>query len=368
MKCLFKSAEYLIQELKRYPNWNNNTCFTAYISLLSFYNESELLEECRPFYKGNATKDNLKRECDFLRSADPDETIVFYYDGHNAEANLGLDRVVVGTELEEWLPKGCIVVLDTCDAEWWIDILGSGRTVLASCEKYQSSYGWEYYGWFTGNKEVQFRNGSRLPLGIIGSQEAAQDSNNDGWISWSESFEFASVSTQQFVASYNETMNPVIYNDLGFDPPFVLRGWVHPPIANFTYTTAFEGKPVIFNASTSNGTIVYYQWDFGDGNITKTTKPIITHIYSVGNYTVRLEVIDSQGLFHHVVETDIKIRMIGDLNGDYKVNIVDIVIVARALGSRPGDPRWNPDCDLNNDELINFDDLEKVAEHFGKRL
>jgi len=57
-----------------------------------------------------------------------------------------------------------------------------------------------------------------------------------------------------------------------------------PPIANFTY---MPEKPVVnetitFNASSSydpDGTIVNYEWDFGDGNITSTTAAIITHSY-----------------------------------------------------------------------------------------
>lgn len=39
--------------------------------------------------------------------------------------------------------------------------------------------------------------------------------------------------------------------------------------------------------------------------------------------------------------------MIGDVNGDGKVNIVDLYMVAKAFGSHMGDQRYRLDCDLN---------------------
>ena len=75
-----------------------------------------------------------------------------------------------------------------------------------------------------------------------------------------------------------------------------------PPFANFTYTppTPQVGDAITFNASASydpDGTIVSYDWDFGDGSITTVAVPIITHIYAVaGAYSVTLTVTDDDGL------------------------------------------------------------------------
>jgi hypothetical protein len=55
-----------------------------------------------------------------------------------------------------------------------------------------------------------------------------------------------------------------------------------------------------------------------------------------------------------------------DLNSDGRVNILDISIVAKSFGSRPGDPNWNETADLNKDELINILDISRVAKDFGK--
>ncbi|MEM0057782.1 MAG: PKD domain-containing protein [Candidatus Bathyarchaeia archaeon] len=75
----------------------------------------------------------------------------------------------------------------------------------------------------------------------------------------------------------------------------------HGPKADFKAVpeTAKVGEKIKFDASTSlpgwNGThtmpITEYRWNFGDGNITVTTQPIVYHRYSAaGNYYVTLTV------------------------------------------------------------------------------
>jgi hypothetical protein len=76
------------------------------------------------------------------------------------------------------------------------------------------------------------------------------------------------------------------------------------PVASFTFSPSYPiiGDIVTFDASASydpDGSIVSYKWDFGDGNITTVTNPIITHIYTTAtstvNYTVTLTVTDNEG-------------------------------------------------------------------------
>lgn len=77
-------------------------------------------------------------------------------------------------------------------------------------------------------------------------------------------------------------------------------GWPT-PVASFTYAPSEPAlnQAVNFDASDSyhpNGTITSYSWNFGDG----TTAPgiIANHAYaSAGNYTVVLNVTDSEGLW-----------------------------------------------------------------------
>jgi hypothetical protein len=48
------------------------------------------------------------------------------------------------------------------------------------------------------------------------------------------------------------------------------------------------------------------------------------------------------------------------------VDITDIVAAALAFGCVPGDPKWNPDADLNNDGLIDIVDLVTIGVNFGR--
>ena len=54
-----------------------------------------------------------------------------------------------------------------------------------------------------------------------------------------------------------------------------------------------------------------------------------------------------------------------DVNGDGKVNILDLIRIATSLGARPGDPQWNPNADVNCDNIINILDLILVANSLG---
>jgi hypothetical protein len=57
-------------------------------------------------------------------------------------------------------------------------------------------------------------------------------------------------------------------------------------------------------------------------------------------------------------------------NGDvYKDNVIDardIAAVAKAYGSYPGHPHWNPDADLNKDGKVDAKDLALVCRFFGQ--
>jgi uncharacterized protein (DUF2141 family) len=68
-----------------------------------------------------------------------------------------------------------------------------------------------------------------------------------------------------------------------------------------------------------------------------------------------------------IVAAVVPVRAIlGDVNGDGKVDMRDLGIVAKAFGSTPLDPRWNPAADLNGDGVVNMVDIGIVAINFGK--
>lgn len=149
------------------------------------------------------------------------------------------------------------------------------------------------------------------------------------------------------------------------------------PSASFTWFPIVPhfNQTVKFDASASssgwNGTthsqIVNYTWDFGDNVITSTTGQIIYHAYSArGNYTVNLRVTASDGGIGYSTENLTATGLIGDLNGDGKVDMRDIATVAAAFGSSPGRPRWNPISDVNGDGRVDMRDIATVARRFGE--
>lgn len=56
----------------------------------------------------------------------------------------------------------------------------------------------------------------------------------------------------------------------------------------------------------------------------------------------------------------------GDTNVDGAVNVLDLITIANALGTKPGDPKWNPKTDVKQDNVINVLDLIATANHLGE--
>jgi len=150
------------------------------------------------------------------------------------------------------------------------------------------------------------------------------------------------------------------------------------PTANFTWSplTPRMNQTVSFDATStilgwngnSNPPIVNYAWNFGDNNITSGYYPTIAHTYAAaGNYTVSLNIIDASGFTGNITQT-LTVQnstLVGDINGDGVVNILDAILLANAFGSTPGSPTWNPAADLNGDGVVNILDAILLANNFG---
>lgn len=77
--------------------------------------------------------------------------------------------------------------------------------------------------------------------------------------------------------------------------------------------------------------------------------------------------------FLYVVPTKAEVTVIdsdfhkmGDVNWDGFIDSVDVDLVKAAYASRPGDPNWNPDCDLDGDGEVTLYDMTKAAGNVGK--
>lgn len=72
------------------------------------------------------------------------------------------------------------------------------------------------------------------------------------------------------------------------------------------------------------------------------------------------------------VDGSVAMRIVGDINGDGKVDIKDVSEAAKAFGSTPANPRWNPDADVTGrvylvpDGVVDIKDVALIAKNFGK--
>jgi PKD repeat protein len=63
----------------------------------------------------------------------------------------------------------------------------------------------------------------------------------------------------------------------------------------------------------------------------------------------------------------IQVSILGDINGDGKVDMKDIAKVAAAFQASPNQPRWTANGDLDENGVIDMKDISTTAKHFGDR-
>jgi hypothetical protein len=115
-----------------------------------------------------------------------------------------------------------------------------------------------------------------------------------------------------------------------------------------------------------NETTIIFTWN--------TTAVIPCHNYTISaeaeTLPFELDTIDNT-----YTDGAVKVRFLGDLNGDGKVDGRDITELAIAFASygpnliypgSPPHPKWNPDADINGDNVIDGRDMVVVAKNFGK--
>ena len=97
------------------------------------------------------------------------------------------------------------------------------------------------------------------------------------------------------------------------------------------------------------------------------------------NYTIKAEAdavpYEMDTADNVYIDGTVKIKMLGDINGDGIIDLQDIALEAIAFGSaaedKPQTPwnetnKWNPEADLNGDGIVDIVDLVIVGINFGK--
>jgi len=106
----------------------------------------------------------------------------------------------------------------------------------------------------------------------------------------------------------------------------------------------------------------------GTGNLAK----IKLHVEGNGSSTLRLydvQIKDDKGRMLPFNTQDGYFNnsaILGDLNGDGKVDVKDVSVVALHLGSYLGHGRWDERADVNGDGKVNIFDIAIVCRNFGR--
>jgi parallel beta-helix repeat protein len=139
---------------------------------------------------------------------------------------------------------------------------------------------------------------------------------------------------------------------------FVMNYGDHTEVLNLTI---FANNTIVSQVSNvtlaaKNSTILDVHWD--------------TSGFEMGNYTISayLESVPGESDVKDNNYTDgrIIITIPGDLNGDFRVSLADLIILARCYSSRPGDPNWNPNADVEGNDAVGLSDLVILARHYGQ--
>jgi parallel beta-helix repeat protein len=134
---------------------------------------------------------------------------------------------------------------------------------------------------------------------------------------------------------------------------------------DFEYNQTF--RQMSFNLSGSSGTNAYCRIVYSKELLNETIAVLVngtaipytlvengTHCFLY--FTLHLSLDDIR-----ILET-----ITGDVNGDRKVELKDVYAVAKAYGSVPGHPRWNPLCDINKDGKVELKDYYTTCKNYGK--
>ena len=217
-------------------------------------------------------------------------------------------------------------------------------------------------GYPSGGNYWSKYNGTDLYSGInqdaagsdgIGDSPHVIDEDNIDWYPlinpWQPSQGFNSTSGNQTYtgeAFSNATVRDFKFNETSQEIGFSLSG----ESGSVAYCR------LVFSKALINGTLAVL---VNGTSIPFTSSENETHCFLYFTYHLS---------YHEVLVLE---TVLGDINGDRKVDLKDIYAVAKAYGSSmlgpdpPGHP-WNPLCDINRDGKIDLKDYYSTCKNYGK--
>ena len=146
-------------------------------------------------------------------------------------------------------------------------------------------------------------------------------------------------------------------------------------VVNITVTAKNEGS----TTETFNVTVYYDANAVGtqtvtdlapDTSMNMTFSWDTTGVTPCVNYTIKAEASvvanETDITDNNFTDGSVKVKMLGDINGDGIIDIDDLNRAGKAYGSYMGEPEYNPEADLNNDGHIDMRDLAVIGKNYGK--
>jgi hypothetical protein len=104
-----------------------------------------------------------------------------------------------------------------------------------------------------------------------------------------------------------------------------------------------------------------FTWTCGNktvapGEAVRVTTSLFVSPLTMGNFTFGFDMIFGKGI------------LLGDLNGDGIVDMFDAILFAKAMGSTPRSPNWNPNADFDGDGVVDITDAIIFASNFGQHM
>jgi parallel beta-helix repeat protein len=116
------------------------------------------------------------------------------------------------------------------------------------------------------------------------------------------------------------------------------------------------GTQLIVNLSAASTTTLTFLWN--TTGLTHDNYTLSAYAWPVSGETYTTD--------NNFTGSSAYVTIPGDLNGDFRINLQDLVILALAYGTKPGDQKWNPNADITGDNTVGPSDLAILANHYGQ--